>query len=134
MGGGVALVRTLKVLENTTFEGEEQAGLNIIKKAVEEPLRQIANNAGFEGSVVVKNVQGFSGNKGFNAETGEYEDMVKAGIIDPTKVTRVALENASSIAGLVLTTECVINDKPEPASAGHGHSHGAPGMDMGGMM
>jgi len=112
-GGGVALLRAQKVLDNISFEGEEQAGLNIIKKAIEEPIRQIANNAGFEGSVVVKNVQGLTGNKGFNAETGEYEDMVKAGIIDPTKVTRFALQNAASVAGLLLTTEAMVAEKPE---------------------
>ncbi|MBN1907652.1 MAG: chaperonin GroEL [Deltaproteobacteria bacterium] len=112
-GGGVALIRAQKALDNITFEGEEQAGLNIIKKAIEEPIRQIANNAGFEGSVVVKNVQGLTGNKGFNAETGEYEDVVKAGIIDPTKVTRFALQNAASVAGLLLTTEAMVAEKPE---------------------
>ena len=116
-GGGVALVRTLKVLENVTFEGEEQAGLNIIKKAIEEPLKQLANNAGFEGSVVVKNVLGLSGNKGFNAETGEYEDVVKAGIIDPTKVTRFALQNAASVAGMLMTTEAMVAEKPEKKKA-----------------
>ncbi|MBN2418939.1 MAG: chaperonin GroEL [Deltaproteobacteria bacterium] len=116
-GGGVALVRALKALENLTYEGEEQAGLNIIKKALEEPLRQLANNAGFEGSVVVKNVLGLSGNKGFNAETGEYEDVVKAGIIDPTKVTRFALQNAASVAGLLMTTEAMVAEKPEKKKA-----------------
>ncbi len=116
-GGGVALVRAQKVLENVTFEGEEQAGLNIIKKAIEEPLKQLANNAGFEGSVVVKNVLALSGNKGFNAETGEYEDVVKAGIIDPTKVTRFALQNASSVAGLLMTTEAMVAEKPEKKKA-----------------
>ena len=116
-GGGVALVRAQKVLENVTFEGEEQSGLNIIKKAIEEPLKQLANNAGFEGSVVVKNVLGLSGNKGFNAETGEYEDVVKAGIIDPTKVTRFALQNASSVAGLLMTTEAMVAEKPEKKKA-----------------
>jgi chaperonin GroEL len=116
-GGGVALVRAQKVLENVTFDSEEQAGLNIIKKALEEPLKQLANNAGFEGSVIVKNVQGLSGNKGFNAETGEYEDVVKAGIIDPTKVTRFALQNASSVAGLLMTTEAMVAEKPEKKKA-----------------
>ncbi|NLA75674.1 MAG: chaperonin GroEL, partial [Deltaproteobacteria bacterium] len=112
-GGGVAFIRAQKVLEKTTFEGEELAGLNIVKKALEEPLKQLANNAGFEGSVVVKNVQELTGNKGFNAETGEYEDVVKAGIIDPTKVTRFALQNAASVAGLLLTTEAMVAEKPE---------------------
>jgi len=116
-GGGVAFLRAQKALENTTFEGEEQAGLNIIKKAIEEPIKQIANNAGFEGSVVVKTVQGLSGNKGFNAETGEYEDVVKAGIIDPTKVTRFALQNAASVAGLLMTTEAMVAEKPEKKKA-----------------
>jgi len=116
-GGGVALVRSQKILENATLEVEEQAGLNIIKKAIEEPLKQIANNAGFEGSVIVKKVQALSGNKGFNAETGEYEDMVKAGIIDPTKVTRFALQNAASVAGLLLTTEAMVAEKPEKKKA-----------------
>jgi chaperonin GroEL len=116
-GGGVALIRAQKVLDNTTFVGEEQSGLNIIKKAIEEPIKQIANNAGFEGSVVVKNVQALTGNKGFNAETGEYEDVVKAGIIDPTKVTRFALQNAASVAGLLLTTEAMVAEKPEKKKA-----------------
>jgi chaperonin GroEL len=116
-GGGVALVRARKVLDNVTFDGEELAGLNIIKKAIEEPLKQLANNAGFEGSVVVKNVQALSGNKGFNAETGDYEDVVKAGIIDPTKVTRFALQNAASVAGLLMTTEAMVAEKPEKKKA-----------------
>ncbi len=116
-GGGVALVRACKVLESMKLEGEELAGLNIIKKAIEEPLRQIADNAGFEGSVVVKKVTELSGNKGFNAETGVYEDMVKAGIIDPTKVTRFALQNAASVAGLLMTTEAMVAEKPEKKKA-----------------
>ncbi len=116
-GGGVALVRAQKVLDDVTFEGEEQAGLNLIKKAIEEPLRQLANNAGFEGSVVVKNVLAQSGSKGFNADTGEYEDVVKAGIIDPTKVTRFALQNAASVAGLLMTTEAMIAEKKEKKKA-----------------
>jgi len=112
-GGGVALVRAIKALEKTTLEGEEQLGVNLIKRALEEPVRQIANNAGFEGSVVVQKVMDGNGNFGFNAETGEYEDLVKAGIIDPTKVTRFALQNAASVAGLLMTTEAMVAEKPE---------------------
>jgi chaperonin GroEL len=112
-GGGVAFVRAIKALEKTSLEGEEQLGVNLIKRALEEPVRQIANNAGFEGSVVVQEVIEGNGNFGFNAETGEYEDMVKAGIIDPTKVTRFALQNAASVAGLLMTTEAMVAEKPE---------------------
>jgi len=112
-GGGVALVRGVQALSKVTLEGEEQLGLNLIKRALEEPIRQIANNAGFEGSVVVQKVMDGKGNFGFNADTGEYEDLVKAGIIDPTKVTRFALQNAASVAGLLMTTEAMVAEKPE---------------------
>ena len=112
-GGGVALVRAIKALEKTTLEGEEQLGVNLIKRALEEPVRQIANNAGFEGSVVVQKVMDGKGNFGFNADTGEYEDLVKGGIIDPTKVTRFALQNAASVAGLLMTTEAMVAEKPD---------------------
>jgi len=112
-GGGVAFLRAIKALEKTSLEGEEQLGVNLIKRALEEPVRQIANNAGFEGSVVVQEVIEGNGNFGFNAETGEYEDLVKAGIIDPTKVTRFALQNAASVAGLLMTTEAMVAEKPE---------------------
>ncbi|MBN1849742.1 MAG: chaperonin GroEL [Deltaproteobacteria bacterium] len=112
-GGGVALTRTIKALEKLQLEGEEQLGVNLIKRALEEPIRQIANNAGFEGSVVVQRVLEGKDNFGFNAETGEYEDLVKAGIIDPTKVTRFALQNAASVAGLLMTTEAMVAEKPE---------------------
>jgi chaperonin GroEL len=112
-GGGVAFVRAIKALEKTSLEGEEQLGVNLMKRALEEPVRQIANNAGFEGSVVVQGVIEGNGNFGFNAETGEYEDLVKAGIIDPTKVTRFALQNAASVAGLLMTTEAMVAEKPE---------------------
>ncbi len=107
-GGGVALIRAIKALEKMALEGEEQSGVNLIKRALEEPVRQIANNAGFEGSVVVQKVMEGKGNFGFNAETGEYEDLVTAGIIDPTKVTRFALQNAASVAGLLMTTEAMV--------------------------
>ncbi len=112
-GGGVAYVRALKVLEKVQFPGEEQLGMNLIKRALEEPVRQIANNAGFEGSIVVQHVLEGEGNFGFNAETGAYEDLMKAGIVDPTKVTRFALQNAASLAGLLMTTEAMVADKPQ---------------------
>ncbi|PHI20966.1 chaperonin GroEL [Lewinellaceae bacterium SD302] len=134
-GGGVALVRAIDSLEKLTGDNEDQnIGIQIVRKSLEAPLRTIANNAGVEGSVVLERVRGSKGSEGYNARTGEYQDLKKAGVIDPTKVTRIALENAASIAGMVLTTECVINDKPEPAAGGgHDHGHGMPG-GMGGMM
>jgi chaperonin GroEL len=112
-GGGVAYMRTLKVLEKARFPGEEQFGVNLITRALEEPTRQIANNAGFEGAVVVQRVMEGEGSFGFNAETGTYEDLMKAGIVDPTKVTRFALQNAASLAGLLMTTEAMVAEKPE---------------------
>ena len=116
-GGGVAYIRTLKALEKAELSGEEQMGANIVKRALEEPIRQIANNAGFEGSVVVQKVMEGKGAYGFNAEKGVYEDLMDAGIIDPTKVTRFALQNAASVAGLLLTTEAVVAEKPEKKKA-----------------
>jgi chaperonin GroEL len=112
-GGGVAFLRSLKAIDGLGLDGDERSGSDIIKRALEEPIRQIANNAGFEGSVVVQRVMESKGNLGFNAETGEYEDLIKAGIIDPTKVTRFALQNAASVAGLLLTTEAMIAEKPK---------------------
>ena len=112
-GGGVAYMRALKVLKKAQFEGEEQLGANLIKRALEEPMRQIANNAGFEGSVVVQHVMEGEGSFGFNAETGAYEDLMKAGIVDPTKVTRFALQNAASVSGLLMTTEAMVAEKPQ---------------------
>ncbi len=133
-GGGVALIRIIKSLEKMKLEGDQQLGVNIIIRAIEEPLRQIANNAGLEGSIIVHNVKEHSGNYGYNAAAEKYEDdMLKAGIIDPTKVTRVALENASSVAGLLLMTEALIADEPEDEAPAMGG--GMPGMGgMGGMM
>ncbi len=130
-GGGVALVRAIRALKNLKGGNDDQnIGIDIIRKALEAPLRTISNNAGVEGSVILQKV--LNNNKyafGYNARTDKFEDLKKAGVIDPTKVTRIALENANSIAGMVLTTECVINDKPEPAGAhDHGHSHGGGGM------
>ena len=133
-GGGVALVRAIQALDNFEAENEDQKiGAQIVRKALEAPLRIIAENAGVEGSVVLQKVMSGKGSFGYNARTNVYEDLKKAGVIDPTKVTRIALENAASIAGMILTTECVINDKPEAEGAGgHGHMHG--GMPGGGMM
>ncbi len=112
-GGGVALIRAMKAFEKIELPGEEQLGIKLLKRALEEPVRQIANNAGFEGSVVVQKVMAGKGDLGFNAETGEYEDLIKAGIVDPTKVTRFALQNAVSVAGLLMTTEAMVSEKKE---------------------
>lgn len=132
VGGGVALVRTIESLDGVKGENEdEDIGVNIVRKSLEAPLRIIAENAGVEGSVVLMNVRNGKGSHGFNARTEVYQDLKEAGVIDPTKVTRIALENAASIAGMVLTTECVVNDKAEEAAAGGGHMHapgGMPGM------
>jgi chaperonin GroEL len=116
-GGGVAFLRVLKALDKLDLTGEEKMGVNIIRRALEEPMRQIANNAGFEGSVVVQKVAEGKGSFGFNAESGKYEDLLDAGIIDPTKVARFALQNAASVAGLLLTTEAMVAEKPEKKKA-----------------
>ena len=134
-GGGIALIRCISGLLKLKLEGDEQLGVNIVKRSLEDPVRQIANNAGLEGSVVVEKVKEEKGAFGLNAETDEYEDLVKAGIIDPTKVTRYALQNAASVTALMLTTEAMIAEKPKeepPAPAmppGGGYGGG-----MGGMM
>ncbi len=112
-GGGVAFIRAMKALEKVKLPGEEQLGINLVKRALEEPVRQIANNAGFEGSVVVQEVISGKDAYGFNAETGQYEDLIKSGVIDPTKVTRFALQNAASVAGLLMTTDAMVAEKPE---------------------
>ena len=113
-GGGVALIRCLSVLEGLKLRDEdEQIGVNIVKRAIEEPTRVLASNAGVEGSIVVQEVKRRKGNEGYNVATNEYEDLVKAGVVDPKKVTRAALQNAASIAGLLLTTECLITEVPE---------------------
>ncbi len=128
-GGGVALVRAESVLDDVKLEGDEALGGDIVRKVLSAPLRQIAENAGVEGAVVLSKVRARTGNYGFNAMSEEYGDVIKAGILDPTKVVRVALQNAASVAGLLLTTECAVADKPDPKGGG-----GAPGMpDMGGM-
>ena len=128
-GGGVAYIRAIAGLENLKgLNEDETTGMAIVKRAIEEPLRQIVVNSGIEGSIVVQKIKEGTGDFGFNARTEVYENMFNAGVIDPTKVTRIALENAASIAGMLLTTECVVADKPKKEEA---HSHGAP--DMGGM-
>ncbi len=128
-GGGIAFIRAIESLEKLKGSNEDETtGVAIVRRALEEPLRQIVENAGIEGSIVVQKVKEGKGDYGFNARTEVYENLYKAGVIDPTKVTRIALENAASIAGMLLTTECVVADKPKKEEP---HSHGAP--DMGGM-
>jgi chaperonin GroEL len=126
-GGGVALIRGIKALDKLTFDDDRRYGVNIVRRALEEPLRQIAGNAGVDGSIVAAKVKDGSGGYGFNAAKLEYEDLVKAGVIDPTKVVRTALQNAASVSGLMLTTETLIAEKPkkdEKSSGGHeGHGH-----------
>ncbi|MDQ5987648.1 MAG: 60 kDa chaperonin 5 [Syntrophus sp. SKADARSKE-3] len=126
-GGGVAYLRALPSLDKMKLDGDQQVGVSIIRKALEEPLKMIAANAGLEGSIVVEKVKEKKGAFGFNARTDQYEDMIAAGVIDPTKVTRFALQNAASVASLMLTTQCMIADKPEEKGAG-----GMPGMPPGG--
>ena len=134
-GGGTALIRVSKVLDSIKpADDDELAGVNIIRNAIEAPLRQIAHNAGFEGSIVVEKVRQGKDGFGFNAATGEYEDLIKAGVIDPKKVTRTALLNAASVASLLLTTECAISEKPEPKKDAPAMPDGMGGMGgMGGM-
>jgi chaperonin GroEL len=136
-GGGVALIRCIGAIEAVKGANEDETiGVGIVKRAVEAPLRSLAANAGEEGSVIVDQVRKSKGNEGYNVATGKYEDLVKAGVVDPKKVTRSALQNAASIAGLLLTTECLITDLPEkekPAAGGHDHGGGMGGMGgMGG--
>ena len=131
-GGGVALVRAKSVIENLLGDNADQnAGIAIVLRAIEEPLRQIVTNAGAEASVVVNKIIEGAGNYGFNAANDTYGDMVEMGVVDPTKVTRCALQNAAGVAGLLLTTDCAINELPKEDSAVQGHG----GMGgMGGMM
>ncbi len=130
-GGSVALLRTAKAIDALQLEGDEAVGVQIVRRAIEAPLRQLCENAGEEGALVVKEVLKGKGGWGYNVATGKFEDLIKAGVVDPTKVTRSALQNAASVAGLLLTTECMITDKPEEKPA-----MPQPGMDggMGGMM
>jgi chaperonin GroEL len=129
-GGGVAYLRCLPALENVDFGGDEQLGLKIIRRALEEPARQIAANAGEEGSVIVQKLKEQSGPFGFNAETGQFEDLIEAGVIDPTKVTRTALLNAASVSALMLTTECMIAELPKEDKAAPGMGGMPPGGGM----
>ncbi|HEY8968406.1 MAG TPA: chaperonin GroEL [Puia sp.] len=127
-GGGIAYIRAIESLEKLKGANEDElTGIAIVKHALEEPLRQIVGNSGIEGSIVVQKVKEGKADFGFNARTEQYENLLKAGVIDPTKVSRIALENAASIAGMLLTTECVIADKPKKEEA-HAHPGGAPGM------
>ena len=127
-GGGVALLRTAKVLDLLKLEGDEAVGAQIVRRAIEAPIRMLCANAGVEGAVVAGVVLGSKGNNGYNVATGEYEDLVKAGVVDPAKVTRTALQNAASVSGLLLTTECMITELPEKKEAGPAHPPGG-GMD-----
>jgi len=137
-GGGIAFIRCIPALSKLKLEGDDQLGVGIVQRAMEGPVRQIANNAGLEGSVVAEKVKEKKGPFGLNAETGEYEDLIKSGIIDPTKVTRFALQNAASVAALMLTTEALVAEKPReeppapPMPPGGGMGGGMGGM--GGMM
>ena len=113
-GGGVALIRCLEAIDKVKSANEDEAiGVGIVKKAIEYPTRELANNAGVEGSIVVEEVKKRKGNEGYNVADNRYEDLVKAGVVDPKKVSRTALQNAASIAGLLLTTECLITEIPE---------------------
>ena len=132
-GGGVALIRAQPIIDKLDVSPEQRVGVNIIRRAIEEPLRQIAANAGVEGSIVVDKVKNGKGSFGYNARTDEYGDLLAQGVIDPTKVVRYALQNAASVAGLMLTTEALIAERPKDDSAGGshaGHSHGGGGMDF----
>jgi chaperonin GroEL len=133
-GGGVALIRAQAALDKLELEGEQRVGANIVRRAIEEPLRQISTNAGVEGSIVVDKVRNAKDGFGYNAATDTYEDLIKAGVIDPTKVVRTALQNSASVAGLMLTTEALIAELPKEekpaAGGGHGHGGGMGGMDF----
>jgi chaperonin GroEL len=137
-GGGVALLRAMSALNNLDLKGEEAIGLDILRRALEEPVRRIAMNAGMDGSVVAEQVKSGNGGFGYNAATGEYEDLIEAGVIDPTKVVRSALENAASVSSMLLTTEAVVTDIPkkddEGGMPGMGGGMGMPGMGGMGMM
>ena len=131
-GGGTTLLQAIPSLDKLKLEGDEQVGVDIVRKALEAPARQIADNAGASGEVVVSKVRGLKTGEGYDALRGEYGDMFKKGIVDAAKVTRSALQNAASIAAMVLTTETLVTDIPEktPAGAGGGHDHGGGGMDF----
>jgi len=116
-GGGVAFIRAQKVLDNLGLAGDEEIGLQIVRRAIEQPLRTLADNAGQEGALIVQEVKKRKGPEGYNVATGLYEDLIKAGVVDPAKVTRSALQNAASISGLLLTTECIVTELPEKDKA-----------------
>ena len=128
-GGGVAYLRTQKALDSIKLEGDEAVGAEIVRRALEFPTRQLANNAGQEGALIVQEVKKRSGNEGFNVATGKYEDLVKAGVVDPTKVTRTALQNAASISALMLTTEALVTEMPKKEKPASGGAGGMGGMD-----
>jgi chaperonin GroEL len=132
-GGGTALLRAQKALDNLKLKGDEATGVDIVRRAIESPLRTLASNAGVEGALIVEQVKNGKGGEGYNVSTGKFEDLIASGVVDPTKVTRSALQNAASIAGLLLTTECLVTELPEEkkgGDGGHSHDHGG----MGGMM
>ena len=128
-GGGVAYLRAQKALDNIKLEGDEAVGAEIVRRALEFPTRQLASNAGQEGALIVQEVKNRRGNEGFNVATGKYEDLVKAGVVDPTKVTRTALQNAASISALMLTTEALVTEMPEKEKPASGGAGGMGGMD-----
>ena len=132
-GGGAAFIRVQHALEDIDAEGDIATGVEIVSRAIESPLRQLAANAGVEGALIVEEVKKIEGNMGYDVSTGEYTDLFAAGIVDPTKVARSALQNAASISGLLLTTECLVSEIPEKEAPDHGHDHGGMG-GMGGMM
>jgi chaperonin GroEL len=127
-GGGVALLRAQSALDGLKLQGDQEAGLRVLRTAIEAPLRQIAHNAGVEGAIVIEKVRSGSDAFGYNAATDEYTDLIQAGVIDPAKVVRCALQNAASVASLMLTTEALIAEKPKEQKSGGGHSHGPGGM------
>jgi chaperonin GroEL len=134
-GGGVALLRTASAIDALSLVGDEALGPKIVRKAIESPLRNLCLNAGVDASLVIQRVLDGTGNEGYNVTTGEYTDLVADGVLDPTKVTRTALQNAASVAAMLLTTECMVTDLPEKEEAAGGHDHGHDGMGgMGGMM
>jgi chaperonin GroEL len=128
-GGGVAYLRAQKALDNIKLEGDEAVGAEIVRRALEFPTRQLASNAGQEGALIVQEVKNRRGNEGFNVATGKYEDLVKAGVVDPTKVTRTALQNAASISALMLTTEALVTEMPEKEKRASGGAGAIDGMD-----
>jgi chaperonin GroEL len=129
-GGGLALIRAQKALDGLSLTGDEAIGMAIVRRAIEAPLRQLADNAGLEGALVVSEAKRRKGNEGLNIATNEWVDLVKAGVVDPTKVTRSALQNAASISGLLLTTECVVSEVPEKNKPAAGGDHHGPGGGM----